>query len=162
MVQFQGVSIEWIQKENTIIYFSQRRLSGPQHMSSASCWSSWKPNKLKNCCLLQLKLSHSRLRGIRGCVPFGVKSILCWFPFWVQSVRVESLSVLSLFYIESHSEFSPFRVESIQGWGHSGLGPFGVESLRGWVPSGLSPFRVESIWGSVPFEVESIRTKVLF
>ncbi len=30
-------SLEWIQKENTIIYFSQRRLSGPQHMSSAPC-----------------------------------------------------------------------------------------------------------------------------
>jgi hypothetical protein len=47
MVQCQGV----YQKngfKNTIIYFSQRRLPGPQHVSSAPCWRKWKPNKLKN------------------------------------------------------------------------------------------------------------------
>ncbi len=32
------------------------------------------------------KRSPSRLRGIRGWVPFGVKSILCWVPFGVKSI----------------------------------------------------------------------------
>ncbi len=48
---------------------------------------------------------------------------------------IECLSVLSLFYVESHSEFSPFGVESIRGWVPSGLSPFGVQSH-----SVLSPF----------------------
>jgi hypothetical protein len=53
--------------------------------------------------------------------------------FWVKSIfGVESLSVLSLFYVESHSEFShselsPFRVESIQG----GVYIFGIVSIQG-------------------------------
>ncbi len=42
-VQCHGVHIskEWISKENTSVYFSRRRLSGPQHSSSAPCWRSW-------------------------------------------------------------------------------------------------------------------------
>ncbi len=63
-------------------------------MSSAPCWRSWKPNKLKNCFLL------CPIWGIRGWVPFGVKSILRWVPFWVQSIR----------------GWVPFGVESILCW----------------------------------------------
>ncbi len=98
-----------------------------------------------------------------------VQSILCWVPFGVKSI-------LS-FYVESHSEFSPFRVESllvlrsilcwVTFWVqsvlisvYSRLSPFGVEFIwdwvhlgsspfGGWVPSGLSPFGVESIRGWV-------------
>jgi hypothetical protein len=59
-------------------------------------------------------------------------------------------SVLSLFYFESHSEFSPFWVQSKRSWVHSGLSPFGIESLRGWVHSAFSPFGVRSIGGFSP------------
>ncbi len=48
-----------------------------------------------------------------------------------------------------HSGFSPFGVQSIQGWVHSGLGPFEVQSIRGSVHSRFSPFEVQSIRGSV-------------
>jgi hypothetical protein len=44
---------------------------------------------------------------------------------------IESLSMLSLFCVESHSEFRPFSVQSILSSVHSGLSPFGVESIRG-------------------------------
>ncbi len=127
-------------------------------------------------------VGHSRLRGIRGWKvphsefsPFGVeslsglslfcfnnrvKSILCWVPFWVQSIwgwvpfDVESILCWVPFWVQSilssvQSEFSPLGVESFRGWVHSGLSPFGVESLRGWVHSGLSTFGVETNRGWV-------------
>jgi hypothetical protein len=36
-----GVVVD-LKRENTSFYFSQRRLSGPQHTCSAPCWRSWK------------------------------------------------------------------------------------------------------------------------
>ncbi len=48
--------------------------------------------------------------------PFSVKSILCWVPFWVQSIR----------------GWAPFGVESILCWV-----PFWVQSSRGWVHLGF-------------------------
>jgi hypothetical protein len=61
---------------------------------------------------------------------FYVESHSEFCPF-----RVESLSVLSLFYVDSHSEFSPFSVQSVLS------SAFGVESIRGLVHS---TFRIES------------------
>ncbi len=81
--------------------------------------------------------------------------------------------MLSLFFVEFYfefspfsggsvlSEFSPFWVQSIQGWVHSGFSTFGVESIRGSGPlevqshSGLSP-----TWCSVPFGFSPIRCSV--
>jgi hypothetical protein len=65
--------------------------------------------------------------------------------------------VLSLFYVESHSRFSPFCVES-----HSVLSPFYVESHSEFSPfcvespSVLSLFYVESHSEFGPFSVQSI------
>jgi hypothetical protein len=70
---------------------------------------------------------------------------------------VESLSVLSLYYVESHSEFSPFSVQSSLSLVHSGLNPFEVEYIRGWVHSGLSPFGIESIQGWVHLRFSPIQ-----
>jgi hypothetical protein len=37
----------YLKREYNNIFY-QRRLSGPQHVNSALCGRSWKPNKLKN------------------------------------------------------------------------------------------------------------------
>jgi hypothetical protein len=75
-------------------------------------------------------------------------------PFEGEEFEVESRSVLSLFYVESHSQFSPFCVESYSVLSpfyvksHSEFSPFGVESL-----SVLSLFYVESHSEFSPFSV---------
>jgi hypothetical protein len=149
-------------------------------MSSAPCWRSWKPNKLKNCffycswncpirgweefevesrSVLSLFCVESHSKFIPFCVeyhsvlsPFHVEFHSEFSPF-----GVESFSVLSLFFVESHSEFGPFSVRSILSSVHSGLSSFGVGSLRGRVHSGLSPFRVESLRGWVHSGFSPIR-----
>ncbi len=74
----------------------------------------------------------------------GVKSILCWVPFWVQfHSRLRSIGVESI------------RAESIRGWAHSEFSPFEVQSIRGWVYSESDPFGVQSHSGLSPFRWKS-------
>ncbi len=81
----------------------------------------------------------------------------------VSPFGVEPLSVMSLLYVEFHSEFSIFSVQSIQfsilSSVHSGLSLFGVEYIQGRVYSGFSPFGVQFRWGLGPFGVQSHSNK---
>jgi hypothetical protein len=66
---------------------------------------------------------------------FYVESHSEFSPFGVEYVLV-----LSLFYVESHYKLSPFSAHFILSPVHSEFTQFGVESIRGWVHSGMSTF----------------------